>query len=108
VVYPFGGMELRVHGFSAEDMAHIDELAAGREMNRSQYVRWLLLSSDEPLTKAELNDLLAQKARSGSIRAMELLARTMLFRKGTGEPTGEPPTPFAEVIALAEHRLDGG
>jgi hypothetical protein len=72
------------------DRARLDRLAADRRLTRSDLVRALLADADgapaKPLahpTRVEALDLLAAKARSGSVVAMVALERAL--RLG-GEP----------------------
>jgi hypothetical protein len=96
-------MELRVRGLTRAELDRIDQLAGNRSMPRDEYAKWLLLSQHQaPMTETELHQLLAQKARGGNMRAMELLARGMPAPV-TGEvvadvPATGPESPFAEVV----------
>jgi hypothetical protein len=81
-------------------------------MRPGEYAKWLLLSAAQaPMTEAELHQLLAQKARRGNIRAMEILARGMPApvpaSGGAVDPPAEATNPFADVIAMSERRLHG-
>ena len=72
-------------------------------MRRNAYVKWQLLSGDpRPMDEAELDMLLAAKAREGNMRAIELLwRRTAAPPVSAGEPEAPPTDALAEVIALA-------
>jgi hypothetical protein len=76
------------------DRARLDRLAAARGLSRSELVRRLLAEADgAPATvapsRSEALQLLAEKARSGSVVAMVALERAL--RLG-GEPA--MPTPM--------------
>ena len=71
-----GTMELRVTGFTREQMDHLNAKAAEFNMSRTAYVKWQLLGGDvRPMSEAELDMLIAAKARGGNMRAIELLMR---------------------------------
>jgi hypothetical protein len=103
-------VELRVRGLTREDLDQIDKLAAAHGMRRTQYVRFVLLARDHPpMTDAELHLLLAQKARSGNMRALELLAKGKPVAPSQPTRSDVQNEPFAEVIALAtKKRPEGG
>jgi hypothetical protein len=106
-------MELRVAGLSQAELDSIDRRAAAEGMKRPEYVRWLVSAAqDEPMTQAELDGLLALKARRGSIRAMELLALRMHPEPADDgedgvpepEPAVEPESFTTAVDELAKRR----
>lgn len=89
-------MELRVSGVTREEMDQIDAMAAKRKLNRTAFVKWRLLGGNvQPVSEAELDGLLAAKARGGNMRAIELLCRR------TGAPVvsaSEPEAPTTDVL----------
>jgi hypothetical protein len=98
-------VELRVRGLSAEELQKIDAVAAAHGMGRTEYVKFVLLAADQPpMSDAELHLLLAQKARAGNMRALELLSRSMSLSSNTPVRPDQQDKPFAEVIALAKKR----
>jgi hypothetical protein len=95
---------------TAQDRARLERLADARGISRTEVVRHLLAEADDvplpgPPDREELIRLLGEAARSGSVRACEvLLARR--WERGAAEP---PPKasqddPFAEVDQLRARR----
>jgi Ribbon-helix-helix protein, copG family len=95
------------------DRARLDRLADERGVSRSEVVRHLLAEADNmprpgPPSHDELLRLLGERAREGSVRAIELLLMRNWERR-TSEPQppvqAAPDDPFAEVDRMREKNV---
>jgi hypothetical protein len=78
-------------------MDHLDAQAAQAKITRTAFVKWQLLGGDvRPMNDAELDGLLAAKAREGNMRAIELLWRRVPVAPVT---SSEPEAPTTDVLA---------